>query len=66
MFLNCAYLETELTFHVHEGTLKTCLRFHKKEIRFESLVIVFVLEYQEFRNAWVTELLWNENDFYSG
>jgi len=39
--------------------------FYNKEIHFENLVIVFVLEFQEFRNAWVTELLWNENDFYS-
>jgi hypothetical protein len=44
--------------HVHEGTLKkTCVRFYNKEIRFENMVIVFVLEFQEFRNAEVTDLL---------
>jgi hypothetical protein len=30
------------------------------------MVIVFVLEFQEFRNAEVTDLLWSENCFYSG
>jgi hypothetical protein len=65
MFFNCAHLETELTFLVHEGTLKTCLRFYKKEINFVNLVIVFVLVFQDFRNAWMTGLLWNENDFYN-
>ena len=51
MFFSCAHLETELTFHVHEGTVKTVVRFCNKEIHFENLVIVFVVEFQIFRNA---------------